>query len=103
MSRRSRIRNPWVLRTLAALTLAATFGYGPYYLYAQSGFARFLQLRKDLVAAQVRNAHLRAENERLLRETESLRGDTRAVENVARADLGWVKPGEVVFDLGRNP
>jgi len=102
MSRRSRIRNPWVLRALAALTLAATFGYGPYYLYyAQSGFARYLQLRKDLSAAQARNARLRAENERLVRETESLRTDTRAVENVARADLGWVRPGEVVFDLGR--
>jgi cell division protein FtsB len=39
----------------------------------------------------------------LFREAEALRSDTRAVENVARADLGWVKPGEVVFDLGRNP
>jgi cell division protein FtsB len=103
MSRRSRIRNPWILRALAALTLAATFGYGPYYLYARSGFARYLQLRKDLAAAQIRNARLRAENDRLLREAESLRTDTRAVENVARADLGWVRPGEVVFELGRAP
>jgi len=103
MSRRSRIDHPWVLRTLAALVLAATFGYGPYYLYAQSGFARYLQLRRDLVTTQARNAHLRAENQRLAREAEALRSDMRAVENVARADLGWVRPGEIVFEAGHGP
>ena len=103
MSRKSRIGNAWILRGLAAAMLAATFGYGPYYLYAQSGFARYLQLRRELAVTEVRNARLRGENERLFREAEALRSDTRAVENVARADLGWVKPGEVVFDLGRNP
>ena len=85
------------------MMLAATFGYGPYYLYARSGFARYLQLRRELVVTEARNTHLRAENERLLREAEALRSDPRAVENVARADLGWVRPGEVIFDLGRSP
>lgn len=103
MSRRSRTRNLWILRGLAALALAATFGYGPYYLYANSGFARYLQLRRDLAAMETRNAQLRAANERLAREAGALRGNSRAVEKVARADLGWVRPGEVVFDLGRSP
>ena len=103
MSRRSRTRNPWILRGLAALALAATFGYGPYYLYANSGFARYLQLRRELVATQARNVRLRAETERLAREAEALRTNPRAIENVARADLGWVRPGEVVFDSGRTP
>jgi len=103
MSRRSRTRNPWILRVLAALALAATFGYGPYYLYANSGFARYLQLRRDLAAMEARNARLRAETQRLAREAEALRTNPRAVEKVARADLGWVRPGEVVFDMGRGP
>jgi cell division protein FtsB len=103
MSRRSRTRNPWILRGLAAFALAATFGYGPYYLYANSGFARYLQLRRDLTTTQTRNERLRAENERLAREVDALRSDARAVENVARADLGWVRPGEVVFEMGRTP
>jgi len=103
MSRRSRTRNLWILRGLAALALAATFGYGPYYLYANSGFARYLQLRRDLRTMQARNAQLRHANERLEREVHSLRDSPRAVEHVARADLGWVRPGEVVFELGRAP
>ncbi len=61
------------------------------------------RLRRDLVTTEARNARLQAENERLAREAEALRSDMRAVENVARADLGWVKPGEVIFELGRNP
>lgn len=103
MSRRSRIRNAWILRGMAAVALAATFGYGPYYLYARSGFARYLQLRRDLAVTEQRNTRLRAENERLLREAEALRSDMRAVENVARADLGWVRPGEVIVELGHSP
>ncbi len=103
MSRRSRVGHPWILRGIAAILLAAIFGYGPYHLYARSGFARYLQLRRDLVATQAKNSRLRAENERLARDAEALRASPRAVENVARADLGWVRPGEVIFDLGRRP
>jgi cell division protein FtsB len=103
MSRRSRIGQTWILRCLAALLLAATFGYGPYYLYAQSGFARYLQLRRDLAATQVKNARLGVEVDRLVREADALRSDWRAVERVARADLGWVRPGEVIYELGKRP
>jgi cell division protein FtsB len=91
------------LRCAAALLLAATFGYGPYYLYAKSGFARYLQLRRDLAGIQGKNERLRLQVERLAREAFALRGDPHAVERVARADLGWVRPGEVIFELGKPP
>jgi len=103
MSRRSRLGHPWILRVIAALALAAVFGYGPYHLYARSGLASYLQLRKDVASMQSKNARLNMENDRLLREIESLRSDARTVERVARANLGWVRPGEVVFDLGEKP
>jgi cell division protein FtsB len=103
MSRRSHTGQTWILRCVAALLLAATFGYGPYYLYARSGFARYLQLRKDLVVTQAKNARLRIEVDRLSREAEALRSDPRAIGRVARADLGWVRPGEVIFELGKSP
>lgn len=93
-------RKTWLLRGVAAIALALTFGYLPYHLHARSGFARFLQLRADLASLQAHNARLLEENERLSREAEALRSDPRAVERVARAELGWVRPGEVVFDLG---
>ena len=102
MRRDNRSKRSWILRGLAASLLAATFGYVPYHLYARSGYSRYLELRRDLAAAKTRNAHLRAENERLAREVESLRTDPRALEQVARADLGWVRPGEILFEFGEG-
>jgi cell division protein FtsB len=102
MRRDTRSGRPWILRGLAAVLLAVTFGYVPYHLYARSGYARYLELRRDLTAAKMRNARLRAENERLAREVEALRTDSRALEQVARADMGWVRPGEILFDFGEG-
>jgi cell division protein FtsB len=75
-------------------------GYIPYHVYARSGLARTLELRRDLVALRARNAQLAAENQRLAREAEALRSDPAALERVARNELGWVLPGEIVVDLG---
>jgi cell division protein FtsB len=99
---RSRIwarRRAWLWRGLAAVALALTFGYVPYHLYARSGFARYLRLCEDLRVVRGQNARLRAENERLARDAEAVTSDLRALERVARAELGWVLPGEVIFDL----
>jgi cell division protein FtsB len=78
-------------------------GYIPYHVYARSGLARTLDLRRDLRALRARNAQLAADNERLAREAAALREDTAAIERVARVELGWVRPGEIVVDLSPLP
>jgi cell division protein FtsB len=92
-------RRVWFWRGLAATALALTFGYLPYQLYARSGFARYLRLCEDLRTVRAGNARLKAENERLEREAAAFTTDARALERVARAELGWVLPGEVIFDV----
>ena len=92
----------WIGRAGAALlvTLAiVVLGYVPYHVYARSGLARTLQLGRELETLRARNATLRAENARLVREAAALGDDLDAVERVARAELGWVRPGELVVDL----
>jgi len=98
-SRLAARRRLWIFRAVAAASLAVTFGYLPYLIYTQSGFARYLHLRGDLRSIQAQNLRLRLENERLQREKEALESDPRALERVARTELGWVRPGEVIFDL----
>lgn len=99
--RRSRAAlGAWILRGVASVLLAFTFVYVPWYLYAWSGLGRYLGLRADLVDLRAKNAHLRTENRRLARQAEQLRYDLRAVEAVARTELGWIRQGEIVFDLG---
>ena len=96
-------RRAWLWRGLAASALALTFGYVPYQIYARSGFARYLRLCDDLKAVRAQNVRLRAENERLARDAEAVTSDVRALERVARAELGWVLPGEVIIDLPELP
>ena len=89
----------WAGRLVAAVVVTSLLGYIPYHVYARSGLARTIGLRRDLVVLRAHNEDLRAENERLAREAEALRSDMGAIERVARAELGWVRPGESVGDL----
>jgi cell division protein FtsB len=100
-------RKTWALRgmgaALVALALALTFGYLPYRLYSRSGFSRYLELSTELRNIERENARLRTDNARLAREAAALRTDPRLLEREARTRLQWVKPGEVLFDLGWDP
>ena len=91
----------WLGRVAAAALAAGVIAYVPYHVYARSGLARMLELRRELVAVKVRNAELKEETLRLARQAESLRDDPDAIERVARLELGWVKPGEVILDLSQ--
>ena len=89
----------WAGRLAAAAMVAFVLAYLPYFLYTRSGLGRTLALARDLKTLRARNQELAAENDRLAREAEALRNDPGAIERVARSDLGWVKPGEIVVDL----
>jgi len=93
----------WVGRAAAALVLAGVLGYVPYHLYARSGLARSFELGRDLEQVRAANADLAAENAKLARQIDALNHDPEAVERVARRDLGWVKPGEVLFQIEAGP
>lgn len=63
------------------------------------GFRRYLLLRQDVEAIQERNRILSEQNDVLRREINALRNDPTALERAAREELGYVKPGEIVFHL----
>ena len=63
------------------------------------GFRRYLRLRQDLEAIEARNQVLSEQNDVLLREINALRNEPAALERAAREELGYVKPGEIVFHL----
>ena len=63
------------------------------------GFRRYLRLRQDVESIQERNRSLTEQNDALLREINALRNDPAALERAAREELGYVKPGELVFHL----
>ncbi|ATB39770.1 septum formation initiator family protein [Cystobacter fuscus] len=63
------------------------------------GFRRYLSLRQDVEAIHERNQAITAQNEALRREINALRTDPSALERAAREELGYIKPGEIVFHL----
>jgi cell division protein FtsB len=67
------------------------------WLVGERGLLAMIRARRqyDMVAATV--ARQRAENARLREEARRLREDPRAIEEIARRDLGLIKPGEKVF------
>ena len=92
----------WLGRLVAALAVTVLLGYIPYHVYARSGLARTIALRRDLATLRAHNREVRAENERLAREAEALRGDLGAIERVARAELGWVRPRSEERRVGKE-
>lgn len=66
---------------------------------AEGGFRRYWRLKQDVRTLEDRNAKLAQDNAKLRREVEAMRDDPVALERAAREELGYVKPGEVVFDV----
>ncbi|HYI02197.1 septum formation initiator family protein [Hyalangium sp.] len=67
------------------------------------GFRRYLTLRQDVESLQERNRVLSEQNEALRHEINALRKDPAALERTVREELGYVKPGEIVFHLEEEP
>lgn len=63
------------------------------------GFRRYLALRREIAALEEKNQRLAEQNQHLTREVEGLRKDPKALERAAREELGFIKPGEIVFNL----
>lgn len=72
-------------------------------LFGDGGVLQVLAQRERSAALQRQNDALRVENGRLAGEIAALRRDPRAVERIAREELGLARPGETVFVIREEP
>ncbi len=79
------------------LAAAATLVYGGQSL------ARVWQMKHEVESLEREIVTLRAETKRLMALVDRLRSDPDYIEQVAREDLGLVKPGEKVLKLPPSP
>ena len=87
--------------TLASIILVVALVVGS--LFGDRGF---LQLARQQQSAQELDREieaLRQENRRLASEIAALRRDPRAIERLAREELGLARPGETVFLVREEP
>ena len=66
-------------------------------LVGDRGLLAMLRARQEYDELAATIAHDRSENAHLREEARRLREDPSAIEEVARRDLGLIKPGETVF------
>lgn len=88
LERRAAVRHAALVLALLALSLADPGGLRK----AIRNEAEVARLERENAALEQRVAQLR-------REVKALQGDPAAVERAAREELGYVKPGEVVYKL----
>ena len=66
-------------------------------LVGENGLVALLKARRDYRSLEASLARARADNARLREEGRQLREDPAAVEDIARRELGLIKPGEKLF------
>jgi cell division protein FtsB len=86
---------PWLLAYVGAVV--ALLGASALH---PGGLRRHRALAADVRRVSAENDALRERNLRLRREARALAGDAAALERAAREDLGYVRPGERVYELG---
>lgn len=63
----------------------------------EKGLLALLQARRQYRAVEVALERARAENDELREQARRLREDPAAIEELARRELGLIKPGEKLF------
>jgi cell division protein FtsL len=87
-----RVRSPRPIITLFLVVLLITA-----FFYAR-GIMTILQLRRELSRLDHEIAALQTRNEQLLAELEELQSP-EFIEEMARRELGLIKPGETIFRI----
>jgi cell division protein FtsB len=71
----------------------------PLLLLDSEGLPRYRLLRAEVTRVQTKNERLRREIRELRGDATRLRSDPRALERIARDELGMVRDGEIVFQF----
>ena len=92
-----RTSSPWLRRLPAVLVALGAMAWTGYQLFGPAGLSRLVHLHRELATVRAENATLYKQYQRLQAERALLDDDNRAIERLARDDLGLVRKGEIVF------
>ena len=72
-------------------------------LVGEKGLLETMKKRQEFAVLEQAIRRARAENELLREEAKRLRSDPAAIEDLARRELGLIKPGETLFIVKEIP
>ena len=89
----------WRHRVALAALIALALAYLPYRLIDGSGERKANRMRAELERIRAESASLAGTNAALRRDIEALKNDPHAIVDIARDELGLVRPGELVIRI----
>jgi len=89
----------FVRRRAPLLLAAAVLGLLAYSTWDPDGLRKHRRLEAEGRRVGAENREIARDSARLRREIRALQGDPAALERAAREELGFVRPGELVFKL----
>jgi len=90
---------PSLRRRLPLLLAAAVLGLLGLSAWDPQGLRKVRRLEGEVQRRAAETRDIARENARLRREIRALQGEPAALERAAREELGFVRPGEMVFKL----
>src|SRR5690242_680811 len=88
---------------LLALLLICV-GLFAHQIFGQHGYLALRRERRDFEALRQQIQMLQKENQLLQSQIKSLKTDPKAIEKMAREQMGLARPGEIIFTLpDKNP
>jgi len=90
---------PSMRRRLPLLLASAVLGLLGLSAWDPDGLQRVRRLEAEVQRRSAETRDIARENARLRREIRALQGEPGALERAAREELGFVRPGEMVFKL----
>lgn len=91
----------WTRRKLILIIVAGFSVAGLFHtFFISNGWSDRRKLRADLDAVQAENKEIEAEVDRLRSQIDALRRRPTVQERAVRDELGYVRPGDIVLELG---
>ncbi len=88
-----RLRRAWLSLILGLITMGLVINC----LTAPKGASDLIVLRQNRMALEAELRRLTTENAELETKAEKLRSDDRYIERLVRSELGFARPGELVY------
>jgi cell division protein FtsB len=94
---------PFWKRHLREILLVALAALAIHDVFGTHGFLAMWRTQQQLKALRADLDRLNRENQKLSDQVSALRTDPKAIERIAREQMGLARPGEMIFKLPSSP
>jgi cell division protein FtsL len=93
----------YLRRNARRILVLALFALFVHDIFGPHGFLAMRRTQKQIDEVREQISKMNQENKSLAEEVNSLKTDPRAIERIARGEMGLARPGELIFKLPEAP